>query len=224
MGAARRNRDPSATLCQEASRRLRPLVVLALLAAFFAATGCAHKTVIRTRPEGARVYVDGEYAGESPVVVERYAGTGGELRVRAELDDVLESDTLVERTDWFLWPALLAVTPLLALPTLVVPIFGPFICGGWAVLTSPTVFGLCFLRRYPHEVTVLLIPRLGEQDGVVLPTDDWTVPSDYAPNPLPLFRDDDEDEDEGRPPPHASDPGRPENKAPNPTPLPELLY
>jgi hypothetical protein len=214
MGAARRNSDPTNAPWARA-RHVAIAAVLALLTA----SGCAHKTVIRTRPEGARVYVDGEYAGDAPVVVKRYAGTGGELRVRAELDEVLEGDTQVERTDWFLWPALLAITPLLGLPTLFVPFLGPFLCGGWALLTSPTLAGLCFLRRYPHEVTLMLMPRLGEEGAFVLPTDDWTVPRDYAPNPLPLFND-----EKGRALPQADAPSRRDGQAPNPSPLPELRY
>lgn len=213
MYAARRKADPR-WLTRTRESALSLVLALALVTV---ASGCAHKTVIRTVPEGASVYVDGEYAGDAPVVVERFAGTGGHLRVRAEHDSFLESDTILERTDWFLWPAFLAVTPFLALPTLFIPIFGPFICGGWAVVTSPSLAGLFFLRRFPYEVTLILSPRIGLEDGAVRPTDDWTVPDDYVPNPLPLGTDDDEEEP---PLPQTSDPKREEQKPPNPSPLP----
>ncbi|MFZ9887455.1 MAG: PEGA domain-containing protein [Myxococcota bacterium] len=147
--------------------------------------GCVHQTVVRTEPQGATVYVDGEYAGTAPLVVQRFAGSTGQLRVRAEQDQVLVAETVVERTEWFPWPALLAVTPFLAVPTLVIPLVGPFVCATWAIATSPTLAGLFFLRRYPEEVTLQLLPALRGTDGP-LPTDTWTVPDDYAPNPMPL--------------------------------------
>jgi hypothetical protein len=181
-------------------------------------SGCAHKTVIHTVPEGAEVYVDGEYAGVAPVVVERFAGTGGQMQVRAELQAFDEHETVLERTDWFLWPLLVAVTPFIAIPTLVVPVAGPFICGGWAILTSPTLISLYFLRRYPDEVTVTLSPHLGD-NAEVLPTDDWMVPDEYAPNPLPEPHGPPTPVDES-PVPQSSDPERPIEDDPNPSPLP----
>lgn len=214
MGAARRNQD---LLRLTPTRERAVSCALALLLLVLGA-GCAHKTVIRTVPEGASVYVDGQYAGDAPVVVERYAGTGGQLRVRAEHESFVEAETVLERTDWFLWPAALAVTPFLGLPTLFIPFAGPFICGGWAILTSPTLAGLFFLRRYPEDITITLMPRIGIEDGAVLPTDDWTVPDDYVPNPLPLPA---PDEDDPQPLPQSTDPKRKDPRPPNPSPLPE---
>jgi hypothetical protein len=199
-----------------AASRILLVTCVGLIAAPLA-SGCAHKTVIHTVPEGAEVYIDGEYAGESPVVVERFAGTGGQMQVRAEMDAFLEHDTVLERTDWFLWPALIAITPLVAIPTLVVPVAGPFICGGWAILTSPTLCSLFFLRRYPDEITVTLSPRVGS-DGVQ-PTDDWMVPDEYAPNPLPEIKDEQPPAEEPAPVQH-DDPERPVDEDPNPSPLP----
>lgn len=217
MSAARRNQDLP-RLTRRGERAVS--CALALVTALVLGVGCAHKTVIRTVPEGASVYVDGEYAGPSPVVVERYAGTGGQLLVRAEHDAFLHGETVLERTDWFLWPALLAVTPLLAAPTLVIPFAGPFICGGWALLTSPTLAALFFLRRYPEDVTITLMPRVGIDGGAVRPTDDWAIPDDYVPNPLPLP---DDDEPEPPPLPQVDDPKRRDDRPPNPLPLPSSL-
>lgn len=222
MSAARRKpTDPPERKRQQPfwrCRHERAVSLAVALAVIVVAAGCAHKTVIRTVPEGAGVYVDGEYAGDSPVVVERYAGTGGQLRVRAQQESFVATETVLERTDWFLWPVFLAVTPFLGLPTLFVPFAGPFICAGWAIVTSPTLAGLFFLRRYPEDVTITLAPRLGLEDGAVLPTDDWTVPDDYVPNPLPLRGDDDDD---AQPLPQAPDPKRQDERPPNPSPLPE---
>jgi hypothetical protein len=186
-------------------------------------TGCAHKTVIRSVPEGAEVFIDDEPVGEAPVVVERYLGVGGEMRVRADLESFQSHETLVERTDWFLWPALFAATPLMGLPTLLVPFAGPFICGGWAIVTSPTLISLFFLRKFPDEVTLTLTPNLGVEDGAPLPTDDWMVPDDYAPNPLPIPEDTAPEEEEPAPS-QDDDPDRPQEQPPNTLPdgaLPE---
>lgn len=193
------------------------LVVLCALA-----SACAHQTVIRTEPEGAQVFIDGNRVGAAPVIVERPLGTAGEMEIRVELEAFEPTTVRIERSEWFLWPALLAMTPFLAVPTVVIPVFGPFLCGGWALLTSPSLISLAFLRRFPAEVTVPLSPRLRVDDGLVLPTDDWTVPDDYTPNPLPPLP---EEEREPEPPslPQTRDPTRPEDKAPNPPPT-SFLY
>lgn len=185
--------------------------------ACFAQGACVHQTLIRTEPEGAQLYVDGKAAGESPIVVERALGTFGEMRVQAELDAFETTTVIVQRSEWFLWPLLLAATPLLLTPTVVVPVIGPFICGGWAVVTSPSLLTLAFLRRYPTEVTVPLRPRLRLSDGFVMPTDDWTTPEDYSPNPLPPVLGP-ASEDELPLPPQSDDPKHAEDKAPNPPP------
>jgi hypothetical protein len=130
--------------------------------------------------------VDGVDMGESPVVVERTTGTQGKLRVQAEMDSFEVTRVEVARSEWFLWPALLAIVPTLGLTVVWIPIAGPIIAVGWAVATSPTLLGLAFLRRYPDEVVVELKPRVSVIDGGLLPTDAWTVPEEYAPNPVPL--------------------------------------
>lgn len=164
------------------ARRVHRVVAVAV--AFFAATGCAHRVLIQSDPPGARIYVDGQLEGESPVVVERRSSTGGRMRITAQLENFQTEEAIVEADQWFAWPALIAVTPFLAIPFIAVPIAGPFISCGWAVVTSPTLLALAFLRKYPDEVTVTLRPRFG--GGIVLPTDAWMIPDDVDPNPPPL--------------------------------------
>lgn len=159
-----------------------PVLVAAVLVG--GGTGCAHRVLIQSDPPGARIYVDGHLEGESPVVVERRSSAGGRMRVTVELENFQTEERIVEADEWFAWPALIAVTPLIGIPFLVVPVAGPFISCGWALLTSPSLFALAFLRKYPDEVTVTLRPRFG--GGVVLPTDSWMIPDDVDPNPPPL--------------------------------------
>ncbi len=149
-----------------------------------AASGCAHRVLIQSEPAGARIFVDGQLEGESPVVVERSSSSGGRMRVTAQLENFETSESIVEADDWFIWPALLAVTPLIGVPFVVVPVAGPFITCGWACATSPLLFSLAFLRKYPDEVTVRMRPRFG--GGMFLPTDSWMIPDDVDPNPSPL--------------------------------------
>ena len=195
-------------------RRKRVLPAL-VVASCLVPSACAYRTVIRTEPAGAEVFVDGERLGASPVVVERGLGTFGEMKVHVEMEAFEESTLVVERNEWFLWPAALAITPLLGIGTLIIPVAGPFLCGGWMVVSSPTLLALGFLRRYPGEVVIPLQPKLRLEDGFVFPTDDWTIPDDYSPNPLPPLPD---EEREPTPLPQRSDPQRPDDKAPNPPP------
>lgn len=148
-------------------------------------SGCVHQTVIRTVPEGATVSVDGEVVGTSPVIIERPLGLVGEIEVEASLDSFEPNSQVITRDQWFIWPALLAIVPFFAAPLVVIPFAGPFIAGGWAVATSPTLLGLLFIRRYPAEVVVEMAPRVSIIDNILLPTDAWTVPDGYAPNPIP---------------------------------------
>lgn len=52
----------------------RKAVALALALSVLGASGCASKMMVRTNPEGAEVYVDGEPLGKSPATWE---GTSG---------------------------------------------------------------------------------------------------------------------------------------------------
>lgn len=187
-------------------RVARAAAVLAVVV--LGASGCAHSVLIRTVPDGAVIKVDGKEMGEGPVVVERAPGLFGQMAVTAELDGFATERTVVEQTDWFLWPALLAITPFIALPLVVVfPPIGPIIALVWAVATAPTLLSLAFVRVYPEEVVVVLEPRKAPGSDEFFPTDWWTTPEEYAPNPMPdaLLPDADDaapapDKDENPPP------------------------
>lgn len=161
------------------------IALLFVLAFACLSGGCVHQTVIRTVPDGATVSVDGEVVGTSPVVIERPLGLMGEIEVKASHESFEPSERVVNRDEWFIWPALLSIVPFFAAPLVVIPFAGPFIAGGWAVATSPTLLGLLFIRRYPAEVVIELAPRVSIIDNIFLPTDAWTVPDGYAPNPIP---------------------------------------
>ncbi|MCP4503431.1 MAG: PEGA domain-containing protein [Deltaproteobacteria bacterium] len=199
-------------------RKIRPfLLVTIALFAFLVGTGCAHKTIVRTEPEGAFVKVDGTVMGNAPVVVERMSGTGGKMRIQASADGFQDTMLDVTRAEWFFWPALLALTPAIGLPLFfVVPPAGPLIAIGWACLTLPTAISLLFIQKYPDEVVVKLSPRVLPGDTDFLPTDDWTVPDEYSPNPLPFPTDSSPKKEERQPLPTP-----PLERSPSP--LPENL-
>lgn len=163
-----------------------PVATLLLVGWSLASSACSHTVLVRTVPEGAQVTVDGEPKGESPVVVETQSGVFDSMSVTAELQGFDKKRVLVEQSEWFLWPGLLAVTPFVALPLVVVfPPIGPIIALVWFVVTSPTFLSLAFIRTYPDEVVIELEPRRAESSLEFLPTDWWTIPEEYAPNPLP---------------------------------------
>lgn len=173
-------------------------------------SGCAHTMVIETEPPGASVMVNGEAQGDSPVVTQQLTSTGGRLHVTAEADGYEPTSVVVTQSEWFLWPAIVAVTPFLAVPFIVIPFIGPVITIGWAVLTSPTLVALLFLQRYPERVSITLRPKL--PGGVLLPTDSWLIPDDYDPNPPPL------PSDVPEPLPPAPPPQPPQPEGGNPVP------
>lgn len=176
---ARDGIDARGTASGAAARACALALVLA------AGTGCTHSVLIRTVPDGATIKVDGEDKGAGPVIVERAPGLFGQMAVTVELEGFATERTVVEQSEWFLWPALLAIIPFVALPLAVFFPVGTIFAIAWAVVTSPTLLGLAFLRVYPDEVVVVLEPRKEPVSGEFLPTDWWTIPEEYAPNPLP---------------------------------------
>jgi hypothetical protein len=147
-------------------------------------SGCAHTVVINTDPPGAKVFVDGRLVGESPVVTQQQTGLGGHLTVRVESDGFVTEEMQVPRSDWFLWPGIIALVPLFGLPALVAIPIGPIITVAWALLTSPSLLALAFVRKYPDQVVIKLTPRSAQ--GFLQPTDVWLIPDDESPNPVPV--------------------------------------
>jgi len=195
------------------ARALKQLSVACVLAASFVTSACSHTVLVRTVPEGATVTVDGEQKGESPVVVETQSGVFDSMSVTAEMQGFDKKRVLVEQTEWFLWPGLLAVTPFVALPLVVVfPPIGPIVALVWFVVTSPTFLSLAFIRTYPEEVVIELEPRRAESSLEFLPTDWWTIPEEYAPNPLPSV--------DGTRPPTSDAPKEDDSAHPDRAPLP----
>jgi hypothetical protein len=158
--------------------------IVALLAGSIFSEGCATTMVIETEPVGAHVSIDGKPVGDAPAVTKQLTVAGGRLRVAVDAPGYETSYVTVTQSELFLWPAIIAVTPLLMVPVIVVPVFGPIITIGWAIVTSPTLLSLLFIQKYPDRVKVTLKPRLPL--GIVAPTDAWTIPDDAVPNPPPL--------------------------------------
>lgn len=160
--------------------------VVAIVVAFVvsAASGCAHTMIVETEPAGAVVTINGEPQGESPAVTTQFTSTGGRLYVTAEADGYEKASLVVTQSEWFLWPAIVAVTPLLGVPFIVIPFIGPIITVGWAVISSPTLLSLVFLQKYPERVKLKMRARVPADP--FMPTDTWLIPDDMDPNPPPL--------------------------------------
>jgi PEGA domain len=163
--------------------RVRLMRILVVVGVLLGSWGCAHPVQIDSTPSGGRIYVDDEFVGAGPVEIERGAWIGDSLAVRVEADNHDTAFVTVSASEWFLWPALIALVPLMGVPFVVIPFAGPIITVGWAVLTSPALFSLTFIRRYPEVVTIPL--RAKVEGAVVLPSDVFFIPDDNAPNPLP---------------------------------------
>ena len=169
--------------------------VALVFTALVACSGCAHCVVVETEPVGARVSVDGEFVGTSPVAIDHVVFFGDLLRARAEAPGHDDATVSIPASEWYPWPGLLAAVPLLglplSLPALLVPFAGPFIAAAiavsWAVLTSPTLLSLALVRKYPDVVAVTLKPASSPRPGDfgLPPGDVVGYPDDLGPNPLP---------------------------------------
>jgi hypothetical protein len=177
------------------SALVRTVVVVA--AAALGASGCAHAVLIETEPKNARIFVDGELVGEGPQTIERRVIVGDQLRVQAQADGYEDAAVSVAASEWYPYPGLLALVPLLGIP-IAIPItilglpllgvgliIGPLVAVGWAVVTSPTIASLAFTRKYPDVVKLKLIKKKTTGDPLLLPADLFGVPDDISPNPIP---------------------------------------
>jgi len=182
---------------------------MATAIAAFGGAGCAHTVVVATEPAGATVIIDGQDLGPAPVKLEKVVYVGDTLRVRAEREGYEPTAVAIPASELFIWPGLLAVVPLmgipLSLPTLLIPVLGPFIAAAiaasWAIVTSPFLLSLALTRKYPDTVTIAL-PRKPKPATDTLvpgfpPGDD---PNDLGANPLP---------DVGLPPPASDETAKP---------------
>jgi hypothetical protein len=176
------------------SALVRLIAVVVVVVA--AASGCAHAVVIEPDVARADVFVDGEPVGRGTQTIERMVIVGDTLRVTAKAEGYEDASVVVEASEWYPWPGLLALVPLLGIPiaipvtVLTLPllgvglILGPLVAVGWAVVTSPTVAGLAFTRRYPERVRVKMT-RKPDPTDVLLPADLFGLPDDVSPNPIP---------------------------------------
>jgi hypothetical protein len=169
-----------------APRRSQGTSALVVLALAVELAGCAHTMIVETDPAGALVTIDGEPVGEGPVITRQFTSTGGRLHVTAAADHYEPVHVVVTQSEWFLWPAIVAVTPFLGVPFVVIPFIGPVITIGWAIVTSPTLLSLVFLQKYPDRVKLTLRPKM--PGAFLVPSDSWLIPDDYDPNPPPFPR------------------------------------
>ena len=160
--------------------------------------GCAHTVVIEPEPANARVFVDGELLGEGRQAIERRVIVGDRLRVTAQADGYDDVALTVDASEWYPYPGLLALTPLLGipigaavfvagLPLLGVGIIlGPLVGVGWAVVTSPTMASLAFTRKFPDTIKIKMTRKkpVVRTDGL-LPVDLFGLPPEASPNPPP---------------------------------------
>lgn len=62
------------------SKRAVKIVTICMIASFLG-TGCAHQTRISSQPSRAKVSIDGEYIGRTPIMYEDNSGMGKEYSI-----------------------------------------------------------------------------------------------------------------------------------------------
>lgn len=120
-------------------RTVRRLVGVALVLGGATLVGCAHDVTIKSTPPGARVFVDGEDRGETPVVLEEDGGFFEKRSVRVELEGYQPIETVIVQSE----PIWGCVVPSVCL--------APFTFG-------MSCFGLRYATKYAEEYEVVLDP------------------------------------------------------------------
>ncbi len=120
-----------------------------VLVSLIAGAGCSHTVEIKSIPEGATVFVDGQDRGKAPVLLEEDAGFFDERKLRVELEGYTPLETTLVQTEP-IWPVIV-----------------PAICG-----VPFTLGGSCLLlqwsTQYAQEYNYRLSPVL--KDGENPPT------------------------------------------------------
>lgn len=114
-------------------------LLLVLLAGLLFGAGCTHDVTIKSKPPGARIFVDGVDQGETPVVLEESAGFFEEKRVRVEKEGYQPIETVIVQAE----PRWGCVAPSLCL--------APFTFG-------LSCFGLMWATKYAEEYEIVLDP------------------------------------------------------------------
>ena len=84
-----------------AASRIAACAALVAVCAF--ASACAHTLIIETEPIGARIFVEGEDLGQSPVLTAQRLTAVGRLHVRAEAEGFDSETVVVMPNGWMPW-------------------------------------------------------------------------------------------------------------------------
>ena len=85
------------------SLKIRIVAILSLLAIL---TGCASSTVIRSRPDGAKVYVDNVSMGTTPLQYSDTAIAGTVKPIRLKKDGYKPLDTVIRKDQFKVGPCI----------------------------------------------------------------------------------------------------------------------
>jgi hypothetical protein len=81
--------------------RATTLRAAAAAATLAVASGCASSTVLRSEPPGAKVFLNGELAGRTPLVMTDTKIVGSITHVRLVLDGYRDTSTFIQRNEQF---------------------------------------------------------------------------------------------------------------------------
>ena len=130
--------------------RLVPMALVALALS----SACAHDVTIKSTPPGAKVFIDGEERGQTPLAMEEENGFFEQREVRVELEGHQTIETTIVQSE----PVWGCVAPSLCL--------GPF-----TFCTS--CLGLRYATKYAEEYEIVLDPiRKDGSDPVGPPKDE----------------------------------------------------
>lgn len=120
--------------------KLATLALRALaVSAFVFASGCAHDVTIKSNPPGAKVFIDGEERGETPLSFEEENGFFEQREVRVELEDYQTIETTIVQSE----PVWACAAPSVCL--------GPF-------TFCISCLGLRYATKYAEEYEIVLDP------------------------------------------------------------------
>jgi PEGA domain len=136
-----------------------------LIALLTASMACTSTTVVNSRPQGARVFIDGAFVGEAPATHSETVTASTKNMVRLEMPGYKEAKGVIAADQWN-----------------GAKVAGSVVCG---LLSLVGFIGLLWSTEYKPTYEFTLVPETGGLPGNYAPAPGYGPPTGYQPAPSP---------------------------------------
>ncbi len=138
----------------------------AFIIAFLGASmACTSTTVVNSRPQGARVFIDGAFVGEAPATHSETVTASTKNMVRLEMPGYKEAKGIIAADQWN-----------------GAKVAGSVVCG---LLSLVGFIGLLWSTEYKPTYEFTMVPETGGMPGNYAPAPGYGPPTGYQPAPSP---------------------------------------